>query len=219
MNDKPKIKVHKADSEAARLRSGLLISTDDSGRERYRTHCDRCETNLTLRMAPKVGDAILCRVCREIEAVGKPGTVVVYEKKKRRFRTPCDECGTEVVVSFLPKQDRPFTCAACHQAKPPEAVEEITETAPKPKRHYRVRCGVCRTEMRLRFKPNPGERLLCTDCFEKASTAKTKTRPRLMYNIQCVRCGRKQTLDVVPRDPDNALCTNCMEIMRAKRRR
>ncbi len=230
MTEKPKIKVIKANSAEANRRSGLMTVTDDTGRERFRTTCDSCSTQVVLRRAPRADEAIYCRKCREIHQVGKPGTVLVTEKGRTKYRTPCDFCGTEVTVSFLPKTDRPFQCTACYksnlaeseaeakaEAKEKQGLEDSLDQEQKPVRSFRVQCRTCRKAITLKFQPKEDERIQCTECYTRKHS--DRTRPSLIYNIECSKCGQKEALDLVPSDPENALCTNCLNEAKAQRRR
>lgn len=221
MTEKPRIRVIKADSEEAQRRPGLVEITDASGRTKFRGPCDRCGKDLVLRFAPKQGEPMICRTCRNIEETAKPGTVPVHGRGATKFNAPCDICGKRVTVSFMPKTERPFTCAECHHddAAIQEApAEPVPSDAPSDRR-YHANCRTCGTRMNLKFKLGDGERLQCPACYSKQKEAARRGhRPRVMFNIECAECGRKEMLDFVPKDRDRPLCSRCQEAKRRRRR-
>lgn len=200
----------------------------------YYTDCDLCGDRQKTPFLPKQGRPFLCDLClkeerKEEEARREAIELAEAEAEALRIDEAYDAAEAAAAAGehldineYLGRSvaTPDSNDATTEEASGDNPVEGMTSEAtgepaedPSQPRSYRLRCARCKEKVRMRFKPDKGEKFICPSCYEKEQAAEAKREEtggtRLLFQIECAACGKSETVNFVPKSLTESLCTDC----------
>lgn len=98
------------------------------------------------------------------------------------FEATCSECGKQCQIPFRPTGDRPVYCSNCFELKGNTSGDRVQrKTFDKPsfsafddKPKFQAECDKCGKMCEVPFRPLPGKKVFCSNCFDKGINAGVK---------------------------------------------
>ncbi len=97
----------------------------------------------------------------------------------QKYSATCTQCGQHCQIPFKPTEGRPVYCSNCFALQQNDDSQTDTKksfksdfSSHKPK--FQAECHKCGKNCEVPFRPLPGKKVFCSECFDKDINAGVK---------------------------------------------